>query len=120
MKYIVKTNNQFLADLPKCAGIETDNAREAADYILENAGQEFEDEYDEMLNECYGSINIAGIEYDTSLALYRVDNVAYRCGMNDYQDSRASDIEYDIERMGDEEEAEYYGYTVTAKEENDN
>lgn len=117
MKYIVKTNNQYLADLPKYAGIETENAREAADYILENAGKEFEDEYDEMLDECYGSINICGIDYDASMVMYRVDKIAYECGMNDYMDSRASDMAYEIERMDGGEEEEYYGYTITAEEE---
>ena len=117
MKYVVKTNNQFLADLPRYAGITTEDAREAADYILENSQSELEEEYDEMLDECYGDINIFGIEYSTSVALYRVDKVAYDCGMNDYQDGRAEDMKYEIERMDDGEEETYYDYTITAVEE---
>lgn len=119
MKYIVKTNNPFLADIPRYAGIETEDAREAADYVLENAGSEIEKEYDEMLDDCYGEIEIAGCTYAASIALYRVDEVAYNCGKNDYIDSCASDIAYDLERMNDGEEEEYYGYTVTASEEDE-
>lgn len=117
MKYEVKTNNQFLTALPRYAGITTEDAREAADYILENSKSELKEEYDEMLDECNGDINICGMEYSASLALYRVDETAYKCGMDDYQDGRAEDMKYEIERMNDGEEEAYYGYTITAIEE---
>jgi len=84
MKYIVKTNNPYLADIERYSGIETENAREAAEYMLENAGGQFEDEYDEMLDECYGEIEVCGYSYAASVALYRIDKTAYECGMNDY------------------------------------
>ena len=119
MKYNVKTNNIFLQDIAKYAGTETDDAREAADYILENAGKDFEDEYDDKLDECYGEIEICGYSYSASLALYRTDETAYRCGMNDYQDSRAEDIKAELESMEDGDELEFYGYTVTAHEDDE-
>ena len=40
--------------------------------------------YDEMLDETYGEVQIRGMNYTTSGALYRVDQTAYRCGFNDY------------------------------------
>ena len=43
--------------------------------------------YDEMLNDVYGTVIIAGYEYDTAQALKEVDPIAYRVGMNDYEAS---------------------------------
>lgn len=42
------------------------------------------DRYNEMLNEIYGDVEIAGIPYATSYALKRVDETAYNCGFNDW------------------------------------
>ena len=54
------------------------------DYDLVNA-------YDEMLDEVYGMVEVAGMMYDTSRLLSECDPIAYRCGFNDYLDS----IDYD-------------------------
>lgn len=75
------------------------------------------DVYDDMLDEYYGDVNICGIEYSASVALYRVDQTAYRCGMCDYYDSLSCDISGEIENMRDGETAEFYGFTVEATEE---
>ena len=48
---------------------------------------ELEQAYDEMLNDVYGTVKIAGYEYDTSRALKEVDPIAYSVGMNDYESS---------------------------------
>ena len=40
--------------------------------------------YDEMLDETHEDVKIGGLLYTTSVALYRVDQVAYRVGFNDY------------------------------------
>ena len=47
--------------------------------------------YDEDLDNIYDDINVAGMEYPTSEILKKVDNVAYRCGFNDWLDSRVRD-----------------------------
>lgn len=63
--------------------------------------------YDEMLDEIYGEIEICGIEYSASVALYRVDEIAYRVGMNDYESILREAYEEDgsyAELFGDEEE----------------
>ena len=52
---------------------------------------ELERMYDEMLDEVYGVVEIAGMTYDTSRALKDCDPIAYRVGMSDYADSLASD-----------------------------
>jgi len=33
--------------------------------------------YDDMLDEMFGTVEICGIEYSASIALYRVDEIAY-------------------------------------------
>ena len=110
MKYQVNYSNPFLKDY----NVKIfDDAREAADYIMEHCN---DDVYDEMLDECYGEIEICGLSYSASIALYRIDEVAYNCGKNDYYDSLASDIAYDVERMDEGEENDFYDFTVTAIE----
>jgi hypothetical protein len=39
--------------------------------------------YDDMLDDCYGNVTIAGFEHPTSYALKVVDPTAYRCGHDD-------------------------------------
>ena len=87
--------------------------REVADYIVENMTEEY---YDEMLDECYPPVKFGDLEYQPSIALYRLDEVAYRCGMNDYYDSLASDIVYDLERFDDEETEDFYGFSVVCND----
>ena len=57
---------------------------------------ELEQMYAEMLNDCYGVVEIAGITYDTSRALKETDPIAYRVGMSDYADSLMEDG-YEVE-----------------------
>lgn len=110
MQFQVNYSNPFLKDY----NVKVfDTANEAAEYITDHMN---DDVYDDMLDECYGEIDICGISYAASLALYRVDKCAYNCGKNDYYDSLQQDIVYDLERMEDEEEQEFYDFTVTAME----
>jgi hypothetical protein len=63
--------------------------------------------YDDMLNEIFGTIKICGYEYSASRALYRVDEIAYREGMNDYENILREAHEEDgsyADLFGDEEE----------------
>ena len=48
---------------------------------------ELEEAYNDMLNDVYGTVIIAGYEYDTSRALKECDPIAYSVGMNDYESS---------------------------------
>jgi len=45
---------------------------------------EIEESYKMMLDDVYGTVMIAGYEYDTSRALYECDPIAYRVGLSDY------------------------------------
>lgn len=56
-----------------------------------------EDEYFDVLNDCYESVEIAGITFDPADILKQLDPIAYRCGLRDYLDSRFTDIKYDLE-----------------------
>ena len=48
---------------------------------------EFEQAYQEMLDDVYGTVEVAGMTYDTSVLLKNADPVAYRVGMADYADA---------------------------------
>lgn len=50
-----------------------------------------EERYDEMLDDVYGTVEIAGYTFDTSRALKELDPTAYRCGLVDFEDSEESD-----------------------------
>lgn len=96
--------------------VEFDDARRAAEYIVENSS---EDAYDEMLDEVYGEIEICGYSYYASIALYRVDPVAYRVGRSDWEDYEAGEIEYQLERMDDGDSDTFYGFDVEAVEDDE-
>ena len=46
-----------------------------------------EEEYDDLLDEVYEVIKFGTLEYSPSQVLKAVDPIAYRVGMNDYEDS---------------------------------
>ena len=46
-----------------------------------------EEQYDDMLNDCYGEVEVAGMTFSARRVLEELDNTAYRCGYNDYVDS---------------------------------
>lgn len=55
---------------------------------------EIEEMYRDMLDDVYGVITVAGMEYETSRVLYEVDPIAYRVGLSDYEAStECSDCE---------------------------
>jgi hypothetical protein len=62
--------------------------------IIENKDiVDIESLYDDMLDDTYGVVSIAGMEYSTSDVLKRLDPIAYRCGLDDYIDSLLTDGE---------------------------
>lgn len=90
-----------------------DDARDAAEYIVENCDG---DAYDDMLDEVYGDIEICGYSYCASIALYRVDPIAYRVGRSDWENYEAGEIEYQLERMDDGDTDYFYNFDVEAVE----
>ena len=55
------------------------------------------DRYDEMLNECTPIVKVGMLEYLPSVVLKNVDPIAYRCDINDWLDSLATDGLYCLE-----------------------
>jgi hypothetical protein len=45
-----------------------------------------EEDYNTMLDDCYGDVSIAGYTYPTSYVLKEIDPTAYDCGFSDYQE----------------------------------
>lgn len=54
---------------------------------LELSDRELHDRFDEFLDEAYGTVSIAGLEYSTSDALKSTDPIAYRCSFSDWLDA---------------------------------
>jgi hypothetical protein len=52
---------------------------------------ELEERYNDMLDDLYGEVSIAGLQYQTSHALREVDAVAYRCGFADWISAEIDD-----------------------------
>lgn len=49
--------------------------------------------YDDMLDECFGDVEIGGLKYQHSKAFKDVDEIAYRCGFNDWCDGERIEVE---------------------------
>mgnify|MGYP003626842317 FL=1 len=66
-----------------------------------------EEWFEDMLDDCYQEVVIAGLSYSASVAFKRIDPIAYRVGMNDYESCLRTDYEDDgsyAELFADEEE----------------
>ena len=82
-----------------------------------------DDEYDEMLDDVYGDVEICGMNYSSSQALKLLDPIAYRCGKGDFEsnydldnceeyndlkdeleslEDQLSDLENDLDELNDE------------------
>ena len=66
--------------------------------LEEEADNNANDSYDDMLDDCYDEVVIGTLRYCPSSVLKQVDPVAYRCGRSDYQSSLLSDYQYELER----------------------
>ena len=66
-----------------------------------------EEYFDDMLDDCYQDVVIAGLAYAASVAFKRIDPIAYRVAMSDYESALRTEYEDDgsyAELFGDEEE----------------
>jgi len=62
---------------------------------IENNEQEYEDRYDEMIDE-QGTVKIGSLEYTASHVLEQIDPIAYNLGYNEYFDEQLSECENEI------------------------
>lgn len=58
-----------------------------------------ENEYDNMLDDMYGDIEICGQNYPVSVALYNVDETAYSFGRKKYESEIIEKIECEIKNL---------------------
>ena len=68
-----------------------------------------DDEYDQMLDDVYGNVEICGMIYSSSRALKLLDPVAYRCAKNDFESDydldnceEYSDLKDELEALEDQ------------------
>ena len=59
--------------------------------------QDLETMFEDYLNDVYGTVKIAGIEFDTARAFYKVDPIAYRGEMLAYADHLIRYVGHEIE-----------------------
>nr|DAJ44777.1 MAG TPA: hypothetical protein [Caudoviricetes sp.] len=73
---------------------ELGGAPDWADYV-DVAGELFPgdmgDEYCEMLTDVYGTVLVAGFEFDAGAVVREMDPIGFRCGMLDWLDMRVQD-----------------------------
>lgn len=73
---------------------ELGGAPDWADYV-DVAGELFPgdmgDEYCEMLTDVYGTVLVAGFEFDAGAVVRKMDPIGFRCGMLDWLDMRVQD-----------------------------
>ena len=78
------------------------------DYFTEDGegltDYELHERYDEMLDECYGTVSIAGLDYDTARTLKDVDPIAYRCGFCDWLDSEIGETLFESDPTTDDDD----------------
>ena len=88
------------------------------DQVLARIEEEIDnyDQYDEFLDEVLETWTTGTLTYYPSQILKNCDPVAYRVGYSEYIDSELENIRYDLERMSDGEELEFYGVTVVFME----
>lgn len=65
---------------------------------------ELHERYDDMLDDVYGEVSIAGYEYSTSNALKNVDPIAYRVGFADWLDSEIGETLTETQPTDEESE----------------
>ena len=81
---------------------ELGGAPDWADYVDASGelfSDGFEDEYCEMLTDVYGTVLVAGHEFDAGAVVREMDPIAFRCGMLDWVDGRVQDG--DLRRIED-------------------
>ena len=71
------------------------------------------DDYEELLDELYGTITIGTSEYNAGYILRKVDPIAFDCGRDDEVDSIAKEI------INDKEPTDNYGLGIEYTDDSD-
>lgn len=79
--------------VPQDADLEGLTLEDVLALAVEEA--EIDRQYEDMLSEAYGEVNICGYFYDAVHVLKQVDPVTYRCGLADYYGEYYQEIDTD-------------------------
>jgi cell division septum initiation protein DivIVA len=71
-----------------------------------------EDEYDELLDDCYPDYNIGYMTYTASQILQECDPIAYRIGLGEALDSTLESVEHELDQLDDGEDYVFMDYTI--------
>ena len=81
---------------------------------------DFYDAYDDILDEVYETAQICGYEYSPAEALKAVDTIAYRCGYNDWLNSKIYDdydgLSYQLDCMVDGDSIRFFDFVISFEE----
>ena len=91
--YVLGPDGEELADdyLGNCIYESIEAFMDHKECGVQNREYERKEAFDEYLNEIYGSVEIAGMTWDASIAFERVDPTAYVLALTDYEDSLSDD-----------------------------
>lgn len=81
-----------------------DNVKSFRGYDVRNGEISMTDsEYEEMLDEIYGTVEICGMTYSAGSSLSGVDPVAFRCGKGDEESRIQSELEEQLSNEDDDD-----------------
>lgn len=69
---------------------------------------EIEEQYEDMLNDCYDSVSICGFNYEQGHALRNIDPIAFRCGVSEWEGQEFDEIYFND--MTEAERKHYYAH----------
>jgi hypothetical protein len=78
-----------------------DEIRCLEEKIKELENNENEEEYDNFLDEL-GDVKIGSLTYSASQVLKEVDEIAYNCGFNDFNDERLTELNEELNEKREE------------------
>lgn len=91
-----------------------DNIDDVVEAILDQMDSAY---FDDMLDECCQQVEVCSYVYTPSEVLKSCDPVAYDYEFENYKDNLSYDIGYDLDRMYDGEQTNFYGVDVTCIDE---
>ena len=79
------------------------NEEDFYEALEDEANYYVEENYDELLDECYEEVHIGCCTFYASQILKECDPIAYNCGISDEQSRVLEDAKYELETSGETE-----------------
>ena len=96
-------------------GIIRDKA-DTIDFIDDYLTYTKESVFDDGLDEDYGIVEVAGMKFNTSRALKKLDPIAYKCAYDDWINSLMIDYIFELEKLSHGEELKVFDLVIKAVE----